>query len=445
MAGKGLPPSNPINPMFLRTRREFLATGLKGAGLLAASAFAPAFITRTAAATGAARDSSILVVIQLSGGNDGLNTVIPFADDLYAKARPTLRLTGDQTLKVNDTLGLHSSLAGFKNEFDAGRMAIVQNVGYPNPNRSHFRSMEIWHTGGDDTKPRVVEGWLGRYFDARCRGLDPHKLPGEIGVSLGKVMPQAFRNRANVGLALNDPKTFQWNPSGETSTLASVQKRIFEKINQPGGSGMMSGAPASGGITGNEPDTMDFLRHTAMNAVVSGDAIRAILKHEKNRGKYPDGQLASQLQMVARLIAGDFPTRVYYVAQGGYDTHADQLGNHARLLADSSQSTTAFLDDLRKQKLSDRVTVLAFSEFGRRVAENGSKGTDHGAAAPMFVFGDTIKGGLHGTPPDLSDLVDGDVKHKIDFRQVYASLLDGWLHTPSKQILGQEFPGLEIV
>jgi len=190
---------------------------------------------------------------------------------------------------------------------------------------------------------------------------------------------------------------------------------------------------------------MDFLRHTAMNAVVSGDAIRAILKHEKNRGKYPDGQLASQLQMVARLIAGDFPTRVYYVAQGGYDTHADQLGNHARLLADFSQSTTAFLDDLRKQKLSDRITVLAFSEFGRRVAENGSKGTDHGAAAPMFVFGDTIKGGLHGNPPDLSDLVDGDVKHKIDFRQVYASLLNGWLHTPSKQILGQEFPGVEIV
>jgi len=429
--------------MSLHTRREFLSTGLKGAGLLAVSTFAPAFVARTAAATGAGRDASILVIVQLSGGNDGLNTVIPFADDLYAKARPTIRIAGRDTLKLSDSLGLHPSLAGMKGEYDAGRMAIVENVGYPNPNRSHFRSMEIWHTGGDDTKPRVTDGWLGRYFDAKCDGLDPRNLPGEIGVSLGKVMPQAFRNRANVGLAINDPATFQWNPSGETSTLAKVQEKIFEKLNQPGGGGTM--APASGGISGNEPETMDFLRHTAMNAVVSGDEIRALLKQEKNRAKYPDGELSSQLQMVARLITGDFPTRVYYVAQGGYDTHADQLGHHARLLGDFSQSVTAFLSDLRKQKAADRVVVLAFSEFGRRVAENGSRGTDHGAAAPMFVFGDTIKGGLHGTAPDLSDLVDGDVKHQTDFRQVYAAILDGWLKTPSEKILGQDFRSLDLI
>lgn len=431
--------------MHLHTRREFLTAGLKGAGLLAASTFAPAFITRTAAAVGAGRDEGILVVLQLSGGNDGLNTVVPFSDDLYAKARPTLRLPGDKTLKLTDSLGLNPGLAELKNEFDAGRMAIVQNVGYPNPNRSHFRSMEIWHTGADDSGQRVLDGWLGRFFDAQCQGLDPHRLPGEIGVSLGKVMPQAFRNRSNVGLAINDPQTFQWNPSGETTSLAAVQERIFEKLNQPGGGDRMSGAPASGGITGSEPETIDFLRHTAMNAVVSGDAIRTILKHEKNRGKYPDGLLSSQLQMIARLIAGDFPSRVYYVAQGGYDTHSDQLGNHARLLSAFSQSLSAFLDDLRRQKVSDRVTVLAFSEFGRRVAENGSKGTDHGAAAPLFLFGDSVKGGIHGEAPDLADLVDGDVKHKIDFRQVYASLLDGWLKTPSSKILGRDFPGLSVV
>lgn len=431
--------------MFLHTRREFLATGLKGAGLLAASAFVPSFVIRTAAATGAASDSSIIVVVQLSGGNDGLNTVIPFADDLYAKARPTLRLPGDQTLKLTDHLGLHPALTPFKAEYDAGRMAIVQNVGYPNPNRSHFRSMEIWHTGADDTAPRQVEGWIGRYFDAQCAGADPHKLPGEIGVSLGKVMPQAFRNRSNVGLAVSDPNTFQWNPSGDTATFAKVQERIFEKINQPAAPAGTMNMQSLGGITGSEPETIDFLRHTAMNAVVAGDSIRAILRHEKNRGKYPDGQLASQLQMVARLIAGDFPSRVYYVTQGGYDTHADQLYHHQRLLTDFSVSLGAFLDDLRKQKTSDRVTVLAFSEFGRRVAENGSKGTDHGAAAPMFLFGENIKGGLHGQPPDLADLVDGDVKHKIDFRQVYASLLENWLGVPAKQILGQQFPGVEVV
>jgi len=431
--------------MYLHTRREFLSTGLKGVGLLATSAFVPTFITRTAAATGAARDSSILVVVQLSGGNDGLNTVVPFANDLYAKARPTLHLTGKETLKLDDSLGLHPSLIEFKNEYDAGRMAIVQNVGYPNPSRSHFRSMEIWQSGRDENDPSQREGWLGRYFDAQCEGADPTRRPGEIGMSFGKVMPQAFRNRSNVGLAISDPQTFQWNPSGETSTLASVQETIFKKLNQPnGGSGRMSPANA-GGITGNEPDTINFLRHTAMNAVLAGDTIRGLLKKQKNRGSYPDGALAAQLQMVAKLIAGDFPSRVYYLAQGGYDTHSQQRDNHTRLLGDFSQSVGAFLADLRKQTISEKVTVLAFSEFGRRVAENGSQGTDHGAAAPLFLFGDNVKGGLHGPPPDLADLDDGDVKHQIDFRQVYASLLDNWLKTSSAKILGREFPGIPVV
>lgn len=428
--------------MFLHTRREFLSTGIKGAGLLAASAFVPAFVTRTAAATGAGRDQKILVVVQLSGGNDGLNTVIPFADDLYAKARPTLGLAGNETLKLTDHLGLHPALGDFYREYDAGRMAIIQNVGYPNPNRSHFRSMEIWHTGGDDNDPRQVEGWLGRFFDAKCEGAAPHKRSGEIGMSFGKVMPQAFRNRSNVGIAINDPATFQWNPSGETSTLAAVQERIFQKLNQPTGGTSMQTA---GGISGNEPETIDFLRHTAMNAVIAGDSIRGILKKERGHGKYPDGVLAQQLRMVASLISGDFPSRVYYVAQGGYDTHADQLGSHARLLGDFNASVSAFLDDLRNQKIADKVTVLAFSEFGRRVAENGSHGTDHGAAAPVFLFGESVSGGLHGNSPDLSDLVDGDVKHHFDFRQVYASLLDDWLETPSQPVLGRSFEKLKIL
>lgn len=431
--------------MNLHTRREFLSTGLKGAGLLAASAFVPTFITRTAAATGAARDSSILVVVQLSGGNDGLNTVIPFGNDFYRQARPTLRLSGNETLKLDDSLGLHPSLLECRAEYDAGRMAIVQNVGYPNPNRSHFRSMEIWQSGRDEEDPSQREGWLGRYFDSQCEGTDPVRRPGEIGMSFGKIMPQAFRNRSNVGLAISDPQTFQWNPSGETATLAAVQETIFEKLNRPeAASGNMSLASA-GGITGSEPDTINFLRHTAMNAVLAGDTIRSLLKKEKNRQTYPQGMLAAQLQMVAKLIAGDFPSRVYYVIQGGYDTHSHQQGTHSRLLGDFSQSVGAFLGDLRKQKISDKVTVLSFSEFGRRVAENGSQGTDHGAAAPVFLFGDNVKGGLHGPPPDLADLVDGDVKHQIDFRQVYASLLDNWLKTSSLNILGREYSGIDVV
>jgi uncharacterized protein (DUF1501 family) len=422
------------------TRREFLATGLKGAGLLAAGAFVPAFVARTASAAGASRDGSVLVVVQLSGGNDGLNTVVPFADDLYAKARPSLRLSDKDIFKIGDHLGLNGAMTPLRAEFDAGRMAIVQNVGYPNPNRSHFRSMEIWHTGRGDNEIHQTTGWLGRYFDSCCEGTDPRNRPGEIGMSFGKVMPQAFRNSSNVGLAIHDPQTFQWNPSGETTTLANAQEKVFEKINRPGAM-----TAEAGGIVGTEPETMDFLRHTAMNAVVAGDSIRAILKKEDNRGKYPNGLLSEQLRMVAKLIVGGFSSRVFYVSQGGYDTHANQISNHARLLQDFSGSVGAFLEDLRKQKASERVTVLAFSEFGRRVAENGSQGTDHGAAAPMFLFGDAVKGGVHGNLPDLSDLQDGDLKHQIDFRQVYASILDRWLQTKAAPILGENYPTLGVI
>ncbi len=353
---------------------------------------------------------------------------MPFADDLYARARPKLRLAAAQTLKLDEHTGLHTALRGFKGEYDAGRLAIVQNAGYPNPNRSHFRSMEIWQTASQD--PLARDGWIGRYFDAQCSGEDPRRRPGSIGLGFGKVMPQALRNRSNVGIALSNPDAFQWNPSGETATLVENQRAIFSRLNQPGRGGAAS---------------LDFLRHTAMNAVVAGDQIRALLRREDRRGAYPNTELAAQLRIVARLIAGDFPARVYYVSQGGYDTHAAQGPQHARLLGDFSAAVTAFLDDLRKEKTSDRVAVLAFSEFGRRVAENGSAGTDHGAAAPLFVLGDAVKGGLQGGRPDLADLEDGDVRHKVDFRQVYSALLANWLGTPPEKVLGRTYEPLGIV
>lgn len=432
----------------LHTRREFLSTGLKGIGLLTASAYVPAFLTRTAAAAGAMTDSNILVVIQLSGGNDGLNTVIPFGDDLYYKARPVIGIKPDATLKINDHLGLHPSLAALKGEFDQGKMAIVENVGYPNPNRSHFQSMEIWHTAEDSDKHEVT-GWLGRYFDAQCSGSDPHVKTdaGSIGMSFGKVMPQAFRNSANVGIALDNPDTFQWNASGETVGLAKTQEAIFAKLNKPGGAmaADMQNLSSLGGITGDEPETLDFLKHTAMNAIVSGDRLRSILSKNKDRTNYPKTGLANQLEMISKLIAGNFPTRVYYAVQGGFDTHANQLGSQARLLTELSEATRAFLQDLRAQKNADRVTVLAFSEFGRRVSENASGGTDHGTAAPMFLFGDKIKGGLHGNPPDLKNLGDGDLKFQTDFRQVYASVLENWLNTDSQVVLRRKFEKVPVI
>ena len=431
----------------LQTRREFLATGLKGIGLLTASAYVPAFLTRTAAAATPGTDSRILVVIQLSGGNDGLNTVIPFADDLYYKARPVIGIKADSTLKINDHLGLHPSLASLKGEFDQGKMAIIENVGYPNPNRSHFQSMEIWHTAEDSDKHEVT-GWLGRYFDAECSGTDPHVKTdqGSIGMSFGKVMPQAFRNEANVGIALDNPDTFQWNASGETVGLAKQQEAIFAKLNNPTvTSSDMMNLTNLGGISGDEPETLDFLKHTAMNAIVAGDRLRSILSKSRDHAAYPKSGLANQLEMIGRLIAGNFPTRVYYAVQGGFDTHANQLNTQAKLLSDLGDSMHAFLQDLRAQKNSDRVTVLAFSEFGRRVAENASGGTDHGTAAPMFLFGDSIKGGLHGVPPDLKNLGDGDLKYQIDFRQVYATVLENWLQTNSEQVLGRKFEKIAVI
>ena len=432
----------------LQTRREFLSTGLKGIGLLTASAYVPAFLTRTAMAAGTGADSRILVVIQLSGGNDGLNTVIPFADDLYYKARPVIGIKADSTLKINDHLGLHPALAPLKAEFDQGRMAIIENVGYPNPNRSHFQSMEIWHTAEDSGGSHEVNGWLGRYFDAQCSGTDPHVKTdqGSIGLSFGKVMPQAFRNDTNVGIALDNPDTFQWNASGETVGLAKEQEAIFAKLNNPGAmNNGMQNLSNLGGISGDEPQTLDFLKHTAMNAIVSGDRLRAILGKTRDHAAYPNSGLSNQLEMIGRLIAGNFPTRVYYAAQGGFDTHANQTGSQAKLLGDLGGSVHAFLQDLRAQKNADRVTVLAFSEFGRRVAENASGGTDHGTAAPMFLFGDQIKGGLHGNPPDLKNLADGDLRYQTDFRQVYATVLENWLQTNSEQVLRRKFDKIDVV
>ncbi len=425
----------------MNTRREFLVTGLKGASLLAATSFVPAFLTRTAFATTPCTDAPILVVVQLSGGNDGLNTLIPFSDDLYFKARPSIGIDAASSLRLSDHLGLNPAMSAARAEFDAGRLAIVQNAGYPNPNRSHFKSMEIWHTARNDGSVANGKGWLGRYFDAECSGADPTDPdPGRIGISFGKVMPQAFRNDANVGLAINDPETFRWNASGETPALAAAQQEIFAKLNRPKAA---SSQPAMDGPGPALSD--DFLRHTAMNATLAGDDLRRVLKAERTAASYPNSNLGNELQQISRLISGDFPTRVYYTGQGGYDTHDKQVGRHEQLLGDFSDSVSAFLADLRAQKISDRVVVLAFSEFGRRVAENGSGGTDHGAAAPLFIFGDAVRGGLHGSPPDLADLDNGDIKHSTDFRQIYASLLGTWLKTPAEPILGQTYAPLPII
>ncbi len=443
----------------LKTRREFLRTTMLGGAL---SWTVPAFLANTFSALQAAaadsatqlvtgKDATILVVLQMAGGNDGLNTVVPFSNDHYHRARPNLGLAPNDVLKLNGDIGLHGSLAGFKDLHDAGHLAIIQGAGYPNPNRSHFRSTEIWQTASDADHFEKY-GWLGRYFDNACAGSDP-----TVGVNIGRQMPQAFAAKHPVGVSLDNPESYRFI-SGDRNRQGgeSESESLYRKLNDPA-EGMMSeqGGDANsrgsiGAISGATPrggSALDFLERTAMDAQVSSDKIRAISRKVQNQATYPQGQLATSLKLVARLIGGGLPTRVYYVSQGGYDTHTNQANTQQRLLQELGDSVKAFTEDLKAQGNMGRVVLMTFSEFGRRVAENANQGTDHGAAAPMFVIGDKVRAGLLGRYPSLApgDLVNGDIQYNVDFRSVYAGLLEGWLRTPSAPVLGRQFAPVMVV
>lgn len=437
----------------LKTRREFLRTSALGGAL---SWTVPTFLANTFATLHAAaadsatqivtgKDAAILVVLQLAGGNDGLNTVVPFADDHYHQARPRIGLAGAKVLKLNDALGLNPNLAGFKSLYDAGQLGIVQGVGYPNPNRSHFRSTEIWQTASDAERFEA-DGWLGRYFDHTCAGCDP-----TVAVTIGGQMPQAFAAKQPKGICFSNPQNYRFLKAGqpgpgEMDTIETAYRKLNDAeemtMENSGGSiGAIHGAPRPAG------SPLDFIERTALDAQVSSDRIRAIAARGRSQATYPQSQLANSLKLVAKLIGGGMATRVYYVSQGGYDTHTNQAGAHDRLLAELGDSVQAFVDDLKAQGNLERVLVMTFSEFGRRVGENASGGTDHGAAAPMFVIGNKVKAGLLGKAPCLapSDLNQGDLKYTVDFRSVYAGVLEAWLKTSSEPVLGRKFDPLPVV
>jgi uncharacterized protein (DUF1501 family) len=437
----------------LKTRREFLRSTMLGSAL---SWTVPTFLANTFAALQAqaadratqsatGRDSTILVILQMAGGNDGLNTVVPFANDDYHRARSRIGLSASRVLKLNDQLGLHPNLTGFKELYDAGHLSVVQGVGYPNPNRSHFRSTEIWQTGADaDHYERY--GWLGRYFDNACKGCDP-----TVGVSIGRQMPQAFSAKEPTGVSLDSPQNYRFiPPGGAKGSEAAATEESFRKLNEPetdmtGNSGGTIGALH--GPARHTGSVLDFLERTALDAQVSSDTIRAIASRVQNRARYPASQLGNSLKLVAQLIGGGLPTRVFYVSQGGYDTHTNQTNTHERLLKELGDSTKAFVEDMQEQGNLSRVLLMTFSEFGRRVAENANNGTDHGAAAPMFIIGNKMKAGLLGEYPSLAaaDLFQGDLKFKVDFRSVYAAVLEHWLKTKSEPVLGKRFAPLGLV
>ncbi|MGE9290480.1 MAG: DUF1501 domain-containing protein [Puniceicoccales bacterium] len=402
------------------TRREFLRAGGKALGFLALSQVAPSFVTR-AAAVGSPRpdrDSTILVLVQLAGGNDGLNTVIPFEDDRYYNLRPTLAIPKKDVLPLQDGIGLHSSCQEMYELFSEGKMSVLQNVGYPNPNRSHFRSMEIWETASDSDDLSQT-GWVSRFFDNACEGA-PTEDPE--GIYLTKQPPQIFDSDKFLNV---------YGASAGGSRGRGGDRDLLESF-------------ALDPVT-NAPNSAHFLSHTYLDALAMDERIGQILKNNQPANPYPNTRLAKSLDNVARMIRSGLDTRVYFVSLGGFDTHSNQEGRQARLLSELSGALAAFQNDLESDGLDSQVTTMTFSEFGRRPLENESKGTDHGTAAPLFVMGSSVKNPVIGTPPSLDVPKNGDLAHEIDFRSVYASVLENWLNCPSAPVLGRQFETLPLI
>jgi len=441
------------------TRRLFMQRSM---AMLAAVPTVPLFLDSTAHAMTAllddgfkldqnsGSDGKILVIVQLSGGNDGLNMVIPFGDDAYYKARPSLGKNPNEVLKLDNYLGLHPNLSPLKSLFDDGSMTILQGVGYPNANRSHFRSMDIWHSAQPD-KEYATSGWLGRYFDACCSGTDPKAEPtpvgkdGMMGVSIGEVQPLSMRGERVMPVNFESAGAFRYRGSDRDG---------FARLNDTSLGVPVSPEDAPTGWRdvrrnrlGNptEGEQIDFISRTALDALANSDRIAEVTRNFQPTMEYPRGEFGEGLRTVAAMIAGELPTRVYYVSLGGFDTHANQAGRHDQLMAVLAQGINAFWQDMMAQKNDQRVMLMTFSEFGRRVSQNGSGGTDHGAAAPVMLFGSRVKQGVLGKHPSLTDLDAGDLKFSIDFRNIYASLLENWLDVPSKPILGRQFETARLV
>ncbi|MEI8383486.1 MAG: DUF1501 domain-containing protein [Planctomycetota bacterium] len=409
------------------TRRDFLQL-LGTAGIVSLGTIPPQFLTRAAqAAPGiAARDKRVLVLIQLAGGNDGLNTLVPYADPAYEKARPGIGISKGQVLKLNDSVGLHPSLTGMRELYDEGKVSIVQGIGYPNPDRSHFRSMDIWQSAQPlNENPR--DGWLGRALEWQ---FDRQPALAEA-LSLGTdKLPLAF-----VSTRVNVPTLRRLEEFQLVDGQATVANRNLTRAAQR----QLADKPSTSG------SELDFLRRATTTALTSAERLKSLSASYRTTVSYPGTSLASKLKLIAQMLTADLPARVFVVSLDGFDTHSGQLPGHAALMAELSGAIRAFEQDLVEHKLSDRVLLATYSEFGRRVVENGSLGTDHGAASMLFAVTPSERSGLHGKYPSLTDLTDGDLKFNIDFRSVYATMLDKWLEIPSAGILGGEFSPIPIV
>jgi uncharacterized protein (DUF1501 family) len=404
-------------------RRDFLK--LTSAGVAAWGLNVPAFLSRAAALAPASDKpggkDTVLVVIEFTGGNDGLNTVVPYDDDDYKKARPTLAIPGSQVKKVNDKIGLHPGMDGLAELLQDNALAIALGVGYPNPTESHFRSMDIWQTA--EPSDVLTEGWIGRALK---------DLPGAPSFHLKTGDQKAPLAMAGAPVSVPSIATleeFQLQTAAANEADKRSQRDVIEG----------SAKPKDGG------GLLQFVEKTAADTYASSRRLQEIGKNYQPKATYPPTPLAGRLKLAAQLIDAGLGARIFYVSIDGFDTHAAQATTHANLLTQVSGAMTAFFKDLAARGHRDRILMMTFSEFGRRVKENGSKGTDHGTAAPMLFVGGKVNAGPVGTYPSLSDLEMGNLKFTTDFRRVYATVLDQWLGVDSRKVLGGKYEPVEIL
>ncbi len=393
-------------------RKEFLQLG----SLATASFMVPKFLKAFERVDRVPPGNKVMVILQLSGGNDGLNTVIPIRNDIYYRERPRLGIEKTKALSLTDEVGLHPALIGLKELYDDGSLGILNNVGYPNPDRSHFRSMDIWQTGSASNE-YITTGWVGRYLDAQCHGCDKPTYALEID----DVLSLALKGENSKAIAMKDPK------------------RLFGTSNEKFFKDVLKNHKDSG------EETVDYLYKTMSETLSSANYIFQQSRAHPSTTEYPKTELGNGLKTIASLIFSDINTKVYYISLGSFDTHVNQEAQQQRLFTELSDAVKSFSKDLKDNNRFNDVLMFTFSEFGRRVSQNASDGTDHGTANNMFLIGGALKQKGIITPlPDLSDLDEGDLKYKIDFKTVYATVLKNWLDADDTAILGKKYDHLSF-
>jgi len=401
----------------MTSRREFIQkSALTTIGTMLIPNFLKGFEQQAFSLQQAQYQGKILVMVQLSGGNDGLNTIVPFRNDIYYRERPSIGIKADKVSKLNDEIGLNPALEAIRGLYDNGSMQIINNVGYPNPDRSHFRSMDIWQTGSSSSE-YLKSGWLGRYLDAQCSV----KCEPYAAIEVDDSLSLALKGSKVKGMAVQNPaQLYRQTKNPFLEKLATVNHEEFDNVN--------------------------YLYKTLSETISSADYIYEKSKIYQSKATYPPTDLGKRMKTISELIHSGLQTQVYYVSHGSFDTHVNQVTQQERLLKQYAEAMHIFMDDLKTNGRTDDVMVMTFSEFGRRVKQNGSNGTDHGTANNVFLMGGKLKtDSTLMQAPDLQNLDEGDLKYKVDFRDIYSTVLDKWLQTDPVAVLGKRFEGLGFV